>query len=252
MNPMLCNQLASHTRINHGFFTRQAGVSEGIYASLNCGTGSNDDPTSIQENRRRVADYFNQPVDHLLSLYQIHSNQVITIAEPFTERPKADAMVTNQPGIILGILTADCAPILFHEPHTNIIGAAHAGWKGAVGGVIENTISAMQALGASIKHIVVTVGPSIAQSSYEVGQDMRNQFPPESPHFAPGSTDNKYQFDLSGFVASRLQKTGIQQVNLLANDTYSEEDAFFSYRRTTHRGETDYGRHISAIMIKED
>lgn len=262
-------------RPTHGFFTRTGGVSEGVYASLNCGPGSEDAPEHIAENRARCAGVFGLAPEALLTCYQIHSPDVLTVHEPFTERPKADAMVTNTPGLMLGILTADCAPVLFADAQAGVIGAAHAGWKGAIGGVVENTLVAMEALGATRENIAAVVGPCIQQRSYEVGEEFYARFIAENPayahFFAPpgieaeaaqgadreargsqgGGTppEKKHHFDLPGFVMHRLQAAGLKHAANLAMDTVSDEARFFSYRRKTLRNEPDYARQLSAIAL---
>jgi hypothetical protein len=242
--------------IVHGFFTRQGGVSEGLYAGLNVGLGSADEPARVHENRARVAAWFGSEPERLVSLYQIHSPDVVTLdAPPSGERPRADAQVTATPGLILGILTADCGPVLFADPEARVIGAAHAGWKGALDGVLENTIAAMEALGARRDCIVASLGPSISQANYEVGPEFHERFlardPAWSTFFRPSDRPGHHRFDLPGLTVGRLRAAGIRAENL-GLCTYADEDRFFSYRRTTHRSEPDYGRQISAIMIRED
>ncbi len=238
----------------HGFFTREHGVSTGIYAGLNCGIGSADDPALVQTNRARVAEATGLAADALLSLYQIHSADVIEVTEPqwAGERPKADAMVTNTKGIGLGILTADCAPVLFSDPDAQVIGAAHAGWKGAMSGVTDNTINAMIRLGANRENISAVVGPCISQAAYEVGQEFFETFADENPdytRFFINGKDDKMQFDLPSFVLHRLRETGIKTAAWVGECTYSTPKKFYSYRRTTHAGEPDYGRLISVIRL---
>lgn len=251
MTPPYCqaNSLKS-SRIAHGFFGREGGVSAGIYASLNCGPGSNDEAADVLVNREKVRESLGGDV--LCSLYQIHSPNVVTVSKPWqhADAPKADAMVTNQPNIVIGVLTADCGPVLFADADAGIIGAAHAGWKGACNGVLENTLEAMVALGALRERIHAAIGPCIAQESYEVGAEMRAQFAPEAHRFFASGAAGKFQFDLGGFNESCLQACGIGGVEWLREDTYAQESRYFSYRRTTHRAEPDYGRQISAIMVK--
>ncbi len=247
----LTSNILSHGQVRHGFFTREGGVSEGIYAGLNCGPGSDDNPDHVQQNRTKAAQALQ---GRLCTLYQIHSADVITVDSPWDTPPKADAMVTKTPDIMLGILTADCAPILFADGHAGVVGAAHAGWKGAIGGVIEHTVQAMEALGAERAHIAAAVGPCIAQDSYEVGPEFFATFIEADKafdaFFRPASQSQKYYFDLSGFVMQRLRESGLSATETLAMDTYADEQRFFSYRRTTKRGEADYGRQLSAIMMK--
>ena len=237
--------------IRAGFFTRQGGVSTGIYASLNCGPGSGDAPETVTENRRRVADVFGVNSSQLCTLHQIHSADVIMVNAPFTERPKADAMVSNTPNLILGILTADCAPVLFYDAKNRIIAAAHAGWKGATSGILENTLQAMRSLGAHPAHIHAAIGPTIAQSSYEVGEEFVARFSAneQAQFFIPSPRTRHAMFDLPGYVKNRLRAAGLQQVVNLAMDTLSNPQQFFSYRRTTLAKEPDYGRQISGIML---
>lgn len=243
--------------VAHGFFTRAGGVSHGIYEELNCGIGSDDHAVNVIENRALVAEHLAMRRDTpLLSCYQIHSDKVITVDASWTddEKPKADAMVTNQPNIILGILTADCAPVLFYDPVARIIGAAHAGWQGALGGVLENTIAAMQALGATRETIRAAVGPTIAPKSYEVGADFYDTFiasdKDNSQFFWTGCDAQHHQFDLPHFIKARLECAGLKKIWLSDLDTYLHESLFFSYRRSCHKKEVDYGRQLSAIMLK--
>jgi YfiH family protein len=241
--------------IAHGFFGREGGVSESIYASLNCGPGSKDDPQAVAENRRRVADAL-APGARLISLSQVHSPIVHTLQAPPSEgaaRLEGDAMVTAAPGLGLGILTADCAPVLFADREAQVIGAAHAGWKGAHGGVLEATLDAMEKLGAVRTRIGATIGPCISQQNYEVGFDFRDRFLEQGLRmrrfFVPSDREGHYRFDLPGYVAHRLTQAGTGTVETLAVCTYPAENGFFSFRRTTHAGEPDYGRQISAIVL---
>ncbi|MDO1582338.1 peptidoglycan editing factor PgeF [Rhizobium oryzicola] len=242
-------------RIRHGFFTRERGVSHGLYRSLNVGLGSNDEREKVLENRRRVAAWFGLPLGRLATVNQVHSPDVVMIDETYAgERPNADAMVTKTPGIVLGVLSADCGPILFADHQAGVIGAAHAGWKGALGGVAENTIDSMVSLGATRQNIVACLGPSIAAASYEVGPEFVERFQAHDPDYAqffrPSSRPGHALFDLPGLTMLRLSRAGVRAENLDL-DTYPDEDRFFSYRRTTHAGEPDYGRQISAIAISE-
>ena len=237
----------------HGFFGRTGGISSGLYRGLNVGLGSHDRRDDVLENRRRVTDALGQPASSLTTLYQIHSPTVITVATPFDGHvPEADALVTGVPGITLGILTADCVPVLFADTGAEIIGAAHAGWKGAVGGVLENTIQAMEELGAERDDIRAVIGPCIAQSSYEVGPEFIARFSAveQAQFFIPSPRAGHALFDLPSYVATRLIAAGLQHVALLAMDTCADEENFFSYRRATLRGEPDYGRHISCIVLR--
>ena len=238
----------------HGFFTREFGVSDGIYAGLNCGTGSSDDPALVKINRARVSQAAGLPADALLSLHQVHSADVVEVTEPtwLGKRPKADAMVTKNPRIGLGILTADCAPVLFSDPYAKIVGAAHAGWKGAMNGVTDNTIDAMIGLGANRENISATVGPCISQAAYEVGHEFFETFADENPdytRFFINGKGDKMQFDLPSFVLHRLREAGIKTAEWVRECTYTTPRKFYSYRRTTHAGEPDYGRQISVIRL---
>ncbi len=237
----------------HGFLGRQSGISGGPYGGLNVGVGSDDDPAAISENRRRAAAAV-MPGAALVTLYQIHSADVVLVSAPFDDgvRPRADALVTDRPGLLLGILTADCAPVLFADMQAKVIGAAHAGWKGALAGVTDSTISAMEGLGADRSRIVAVIGPCISRMSYEVDDAFARRFgeaDPANEHFFSGGRDGHHQFDLEGYVASRLASAGIGHVEILGLDTYSDPERFFSFRRSTHRNEPDYGRQISLIGL---
>jgi YfiH family protein len=237
----------------HGFLGRRGGLSEGLHAGLNVGTGSDDDPALIRANRARAAEAV-LPGAALVTVYQVHSPDVVTVLEPWShdERPQADALVTNRPGLLLGILTADCAPVLLHDPVAGVIGAAHAGWKGAIGGVTDNTIAAMEALGANRGNIAAAVGPCIAQASYEVDAGFEANFVAAetfNARFFRLGREGHAWFDLEGYVAARLEAAGIGKVGTLGQDTYAQEDRFFSFRRATHRGEPGYGRQISLIGL---
>jgi polyphenol oxidase len=240
-----------HGKIAHGFFGRTGGVSTGIYASLNCGPGSGDAPASVGENRARVAQHLGA---ELVTLYQIHSDKAVNVNAPWgNDRPQADAMATATPDIALGILTADCAPVLFADHQARVIGAAHAGWKGALGGVIESVLAAMENLGANRARIAAAIGPCIAQDSYEVGAEFRDRFADtdsaNARFFVPSNKPGHFRFALEGYVAHRLTTAGVSNIEPLHADTYAREADFFSFRRTTHRGEPDYGRQISAIVL---
>ncbi len=239
----------------HGYFTRQGGVSNGIYAGLNIGLGSSDQRDSVIENRRRVAEAMGVAAANLTTAYQIHSADAVTISAPLTgEPPRADALVTNVPGIAIGITTADCGPVLFADPKARVIGAAHAGWKGALTGILESTIDAMEAAGAHRADIVAVLGPSISQASYEVGPEFVERFrladEANERYFAPSQTPGHAQFDLNRYTVDRLAVAGVQ-TSMLARCTYGEEELFYSYRRATHRNEPDYGRQISAIALED-
>ncbi|MFO1249167.1 MAG: peptidoglycan editing factor PgeF [Alphaproteobacteria bacterium] len=244
--------------IAHGFFGRDGGVSTGVYESLNCGPGSKDAPEAVAENRRRVAAALvpGEPPP-LSSLNQVHSPIVHTLPAWGAEdgkRPEGDAMVTATPGIGLGILTADCAPVMFADARAKVIGAAHAGWKGALGGVLEATLEAMEKLGAQRLRIQAVIGPCISQASYEVGWEFRDRFLEhgglrQRRFFVPSDKEGHYRFDLPGYVAQRLTAAGAGTVESLGVCTYPPENGFFSFRRTTHAGEPDYGRQISSIVL---
>ena len=241
--------------IRHAFFTREGGVSEGIYASLNGGIGSRDAPDKVRENRARMAAALGVAPTHLVSCYQIHSPNVVVADAPWsaTERPRADAIVTRTPGLGIGIGTADCGPVLFADGEARVIGAAHAGWRGAFTGVIEATIAEMEKLGARRERIAAAAGPMISQRNYEVGQDLIDRFleadKDNARYFAEASRPGHAMFDLPRYVVDRLKRAGIAQVEDLALCTYADEAQFYSYRRATHRKEPDYGRHINAIAI---
>jgi len=234
----------------HGFLGRRGGVSTGVHAGLNVGWGSDDERDAVAENRRRAVAAV-LPGAALVTVHQIHSAEVVTVTtrSPDDARPQADALVTDRPGLLLGVLTADCAPVLLADREAGVIGAAHAGWKGALAGVTDATIAAMEALGASRKRIAAAIGPCIAQPSYEVDAGFVAKFgEAEARFFAPGRNGHA-QFDLEGYVAMRLESAGIAKVERLSLDTYADEPRFYSYRRATHRSEADYGRQISVIGI---
>ncbi|MEM1390330.1 MAG: peptidoglycan editing factor PgeF [Pseudomonadota bacterium] len=242
--------LSTLSGIKHGFFGREGGVSKGLYDSLNLGEGSADDAAAIDENRNRVQRAFN--AEHLLSCYQIHSSKVIPVSGPWADRPEGDAMVTREPGLALCILTADCVPILFADEAAGVVGAAHAGWKGALGGVLEATIGAMEGLGANRDTIIASIGPAIQQASYEVGPEFRDTWVGEkewTDRFFKSGPQGRPHFDLTGYVNTVLRREGISAVDNLGHDTYAMEDTYFSNRRRNHRGEDDYGRNGSVIML---
>ncbi|MDO8605556.1 MAG: peptidoglycan editing factor PgeF [Phaeospirillum sp.] len=247
--------LNDFTRIRHGFFTREGGVSQGIHASLNCGPGSKDDPAAVRENRTRAMAMLDLPVESLVTLYQAHTADVVVVTEPWPagQPPTGDAMVTNRPGIALGILTADCTPVLLADAKAGVVAAAHAGWKGAVGGVLENTVKAMVALGAKPANIVAATGPCIGHRSYEVGPDFPTPFLAEdaanADFFAPSSRPGHALFDLPGYLSRKLARLGLVEVTRVPADTCRDEQRFFSFRRATLRGEPDYGRQLSAIFL---
>ena len=239
--------------IAHGFLGRRGGVSQGVHAGLNVGQGSDDSPAIIAENRRLASETV-LPGAQLITVYQVHSADAVTVVEPYADRlrPRADALVTDRPGLLLGILTADCAPVLFADAAAGVIGAAHAGWKGALAGVTDSTVAAMEVLGARRSRIAAAIGPAIAAASYEVDDGFRDRFlaaaQTNDRFFAPGRPGH-YQFDLEAYVAYRLGAAGVGTVAPLGLDTYADPDRFFSYRRATHRGEPDYGRQISLIGL---
>ncbi len=241
--------------IAHGFFTRGGGVSTGLFASLNCGLGSGDDMVAVTRNRESVARQLGLPPESLVTAYQVHSPKVINVTTPWKpeDRPQLDAMVTSTKGVALGVLTADCGPILFADPKASVIGAAHAGWKGALAGVTTSVIEAMEQLGAARENIIAVIGPTISQSNYEVGPGFPETFtkadPADQQFFAQSVKSGHQMFDLPAYIAGRLKRQGITRIHDLGLCTYADEARFFSYRRATHRGETDYGRLMSAIAL---
>jgi len=253
-NVIKANSLISE-RVFHGFFSRKGGQSEGLYAALNCGAGSDDDPEAVIANKEIVRKAAG--AEHLVTLYQVHSAECVVVDAPFEGTvPEADAMVTDKAGIALGVLTADCAPVLFYGEKADgspVIGAAHAGWGGAFKGVLAATVEKMQGLGAELPSIRAAIGPCIAQSSYEVTYEFAERFVEQDDvherFFKAAQKDGHLMFDLPGYCAARLAQAGVRQVELLDRDTYSDEDHFFSYRRKTHRDEADYGRQISVVCI---
>ncbi|WP_288413201.1 peptidoglycan editing factor PgeF [uncultured Sphingomonas sp.] len=241
--------------VAHGFLGRRGGVSTGVVAGLNTGLGSGDDPAAIAENRRRVVDAV-LPGASLCGLYQVHSASVVRVltAFPDGERPQGDAMVTERPNILLGILTADCAPVLLADRDAGVVGAAHAGWKGALAGVTDATIAQMEKLGARADRIAAAVGPCIARASYEVDMGFVERFcstDPENERFFAENRPGHARFDLEAYVVHRLAAAGVRRIEALGQDTYAQEDRFFSFRRATHRGEADYGRQLSVIGLAQ-
>jgi polyphenol oxidase len=253
--PVLSPSLSALTGIRHAFFTRQGGVSDGpIYGSLNGGTGSSDERGNVLENRRRMAEHLGVAPAQLVSVWQVHSPDCLHVTGPWPgERPKADAMATATPGLALGVATADCGPLLFVDAGAHVIGAAHAGWKGAIGGVIESTLSAMERLGARRKNIAAVVGPMLSQANYEVGPEFVARFLAEDAgngrFFIPSDKPEHAMFDLPGYNLARLERAGVGRAENLDLCTYADERRFFSYRRSTHRRESDYGRLISAVCL---
>ena len=239
--------------LRHAFFTREGGVSEGLYRSLNGGIGSSDERERVRENRRRMAARLDLPEEALLSLYQVHSPDVVVVEAPWSERPRADAMVTRVPGLALAISTADCGPVLFADAEAGVIGACHAGWKGAVGGVVEATVAAMERLGAQAGRIVAVLGPTIRQEAYEVGPELVERFVAadagNARFFRPSGRDGHALFDLPGYIGTRAAAAGVGAFADLRLCTYADEGRFYSYRRATHRAEPDYVRLISAIAL---
>jgi YfiH family protein len=244
--------------IRHGFFTRDGGVSEGFYASLNAGIGSRDAPERVAENRARMAAALGVARDRLVTAYQVHSPNVVVATEPWprAQTPRADAVITRVPGLAVGVTTADCGPLLLADREAGVVGAAHAGWKGALAGVAEAAVEAMEQLGASRRRIVVALGPMIRQPSYEVGPDFVTRFAADDPEnrrfFVPSARDGHAMFDLAGYISARLRRAGAGRIEDLGHCTYADPTRFFSYRRSTHRAEADYGRHISAIALAQD
>jgi purine-nucleoside/S-methyl-5'-thioadenosine phosphorylase / adenosine deaminase len=243
--------------LHHAFFTRDGGVSTHVYASLNGGVGSRDDQARVAENRARMAQALGVEPMNLLTAYQIHSPDVVVAETPWRaeERPRADAIVTRVPGIAVGVSTADCGPVLIADARARVVGAAHAGWRGALAGVVEATIAAMENLGADRSRMVAALGPMIRQRNYEVGPELRAQFAAadarNARYFAPSKRAGHSLFDLAGFIAARLKQAGLGEVEDLGLCTYEDEVQFYSYRRSVHRAEADYGRHVNAIVLAD-
>ncbi len=251
--PTIVSPVLQATGIRHAFFTRQGGVSDGVYASLNGGVGSSDERDRVMENRRRMAESLGVAAERLLVPFQIHSPDCLVVDAPWTDRPRCDALATSTPGLALGVTGADCGMILFADTRAGVIGAAHSGWKGALTGVVEATIAAMEKLGARRADIAVALGPTIGPDSYEVGPVFVAQFLAASHDYArffsPSEREGHHMFDLPGFISARVERAGIGAYENLRLDTYADETRFFSYRRTTHRKEPDYGRLVSAIVL---
>jgi len=250
----ITHPLLDRAGVRHGFFTRQGGVSTGLYEGLNTGVGSKDDPAAIAENRRRIAGHFGGGPDDLAACFQIHS-AVARVAEAGWkgDRPEGDAVVSAAPGVICAVLTADCAPVLLADPEAGVVGAAHAGWKGALDGVVHATVAAMQTLGAEPRRMVAVVGPCISQASYEVGADFQDRFDHHAPgsarFFAPGAAADKRLFDLPAFVLWRLGQAGVADAAWTGDDTRVDAARFYSNRRAFLAGEADFGRLMSAISL---
>ena len=253
--PLRSARLDALPGVRHGFFTRAGGISTGLYASLNTGQGSGDDPAAVAENRARVARWFGRPAASLHTAWQIHSADALIVDAPWPvgERPRGDAVVTTRPGLVCGALHADCAPVLLADAQARVAAAAHAGWRGAVAGIVEATVARMVDLGARADRITAAVGPCIGQASYEVGDDLRETVlathPAAERFFTPEHAPGRRRFDLAGFVLERVHAAGVEQAEALGRDTCAEADLFFSNRRAVLAGEGDYGRLVSAIMI---
>jgi YfiH family protein len=247
--------LSETSGIRHGFFTRQGGVSSGLYGSLNCGLGSKDEPASVRENRARVARSLGAQPEQVVTAYQVHSSTAFIVEKPLAPGaiPQADALVTRTPGLVVGALVADCSPVLLADPHAKVVAAAHAGWRGALRGVLDATIAAMQSLGAKRSRICAAIGPCINQAAYEVGPDVESEFLRHDGqngrffmHPSPGA---RSRFDLPRYVEQRLAGAGLDIIERHCPCTYQNESLFFSYRRSAHRNESDYGRQICAIVV---
>jgi hypothetical protein len=255
MLKLAASNLSDLPLVAHGFFGRTGGTSTGIYASLNCGPGSGDDRELVIENRRRALAALADRQSSLVTLYQIHSAEAVTVREVWQigQAPRADAMATDVSGIALGILTADCAPVLLADAEARVIGAAHAGWKGALGGVIEQVIIRMEKLGARREHIAAAIGPCISQTAYEVGEELREVFAEHdqsnTSFFLPAARPGHWQFDLPAYAHACLHASAVRNVAVIGHCTYAEAGNFYSFRRATHRGEGDYGRQLSTIML---
>jgi hypothetical protein len=256
LSPVLSSALAALPGIGHAFFTREGGVSEGLYAGLNGGLGSGDERPRVVENRRRMAAHLGVAPERFLGVWQVHSPDAVTVEGPWPgdERPKADALVTATPGLALGVATADCGPVLFADPDAGVIGAAHAGWKGAFTGVLEATLAAMQRLGASPARTCAAIGPMLSAANYEVGPEFVARFLDQdtdnAAFFRASPRREHAMFDLPAYLRLRLNRAGVGRIEDLALCTYADEARFYSYRRTTHRQEADYGRLISAIVLR--
>jgi YfiH family protein len=256
ISTLKAKNLVAQRGIRHAFFTRKGGVSDGIYDSLNVGLGSDDKTENVHENRKRAMAAMDMPPEALHTIYQVHGAHVVQVnsnAWKSTQAPKADAMVTNRAGVVLGVLTADCVPVLFADPSAGIVGAAHSGWRGTIFGVLAAAVEAMEGLGANRQNIYAAVGPAIAQESYEVGPEFPAPFlernAENTQFFRPSEREGHHMFNLTGCVVSLLEDLSLASIDHLAVDTCAEDLCFFSYRRSTHRGEPDYGRGLSAISL---
>jgi polyphenol oxidase len=255
LKPIQANALAAMPNVRHGFFTRQGGRSSGIYASLNCGVGSKDERAHVLANRALVAAHLGVAPEHLVTCHQTHTAKAIAAHEPWSDgtAPKADGVVTRTQGLAIAVLAADCAPILFADPEARVIGAAHAGWRGALSGILEATVTAMENLGARRERIRAALGPCIGPDAYEVGPEFEERFragdPASASFFRRPHPETRARFDLPAYVMHRLKGAGLAESDNASRCTYANEDQFFSFRRTTHRGEGDYGRQISAIVL---
>jgi YfiH family protein len=251
---MIVARELNQPNVAHGFFTRQGGFSAGLFSSMNAGLGSGDDLEAVKQNRAMAAVTLGVVPDHLVSGYQVHGTDVAIVTGPMTERPKVDGLVTSAPGVALGVLTADCGPLLFADAEAGVIGAAHAGWKGALHGIYRSTVEAMEKLGARRGHITAVIGPTISQAAYEVGPEFPAPFlaadKGHAEYFMPSVNKHHHMFDLPLFLSDRMKDMGVGQVLDLGLCTYADERRFFSYRRATHRGEKDYGRLLSAIVLR--
>lgn len=251
--PLSADVLSDAPGVRHGFFTRRGGVSRGIYDSLNCGPGSKDDAAAVLANRRRVSDWLETASDHLVSPHQVHGTLALTVTGPLPVRPQADALVTKVKGLAIGVMSADCVPVLFADPGAGVVAAAHAGWKGALAGILESTVAAMETLGAKRPQIVAAVGPAISRASYEVGPEFKARFCAADSlndrFFHEPGGGLKTHFDLPRYVLSRLTALKLAGLEHIDRCTRAEEAVFFSYRRATLKGEPDYGRQISAIVV---
>lgn len=252
------SSLSEMASVRHAFFTRQGGVSDGVYRSLNGGVGSNDQAEKVRENRARMAAVLGVAPGSLVTAYQIHSPDVVVAEKPWTREtaPRADAVVTRVGGLAVAVTTADCGPVLFADEAAGVVAAAHAGWKGALTGILETTIETMEQLGASRARIIAAIGPTIRQANYEVGPELKARFLSEDAEseqfFRPSTREAHSLFDLPGFIAARLRAAGLVRIEDLGHCTYADPDRFYSYRRSVHRAEPDYGRHVNAIALRSD